>query len=169
MTRHRGVLLGARLLFNVFFLATSLYCLLAYVPFSYSQFVKDNLVPGLSMFAKLNPYLYWGALLAGAFSIASDLQQGPARQLARMFVGLGVAAGHAAWEDDALRARPVLVSAMLFALLQAIAIGRYADEVAWGDPAAWIYMLTLLGLLAVGAPAIPTGTARAAPAPPRTP
>jgi hypothetical protein len=73
------------------------------------------------------------------------------RAIAAWLLGLGIAAGHAAREQDLERARPTLVSAVVFCLLQFIALARYPAEVDWSDPRAWIYVLFLVVFLAIGA------------------
>jgi hypothetical protein len=62
-------LLG-RTLFALFFLLTSLYCLLAYVPFTYQQVLKGRLIPALNGFAEIHPVLSV-AMLAGALLLLS--------------------------------------------------------------------------------------------------
>src|SRR5258706_2778722 len=47
--------IAGRMLYAVFFLLTSLYCLLAFIPFTYQQVVKARLIPALSQFAQLHP------------------------------------------------------------------------------------------------------------------
>lgn len=73
------------------------------------------------------------------------------RAIGAWLIGLGIAAGHAAWEDDLRRGRPVLVSAVVFSVLQAIALLRYAGEVEWGNPILWLYLILLADFLAMGA------------------
>src|SRR5262249_25076639 len=48
--------------FILFFLLTSLYCLLSYIPFTYEAFIKTRLIPTLYQFAKWHHVLYWLAL-----------------------------------------------------------------------------------------------------------
>src|SRR5258708_14307109 len=57
MTRQPLYLAG-RIVFAGFFLVTSLYCLLAFIPFTYQQMVKAHLLPALSQFAELHPALH---------------------------------------------------------------------------------------------------------------
>ena len=40
----------AKILFAVFFILSSLYCVLAYVPFTAQQVVKGDLIPALNVF-----------------------------------------------------------------------------------------------------------------------
>ena len=48
------------------FLITSLWSLLAYVPFTYQQVHKGRLIPALNSFGSAQPIIYWGVLLAVA-------------------------------------------------------------------------------------------------------
>ncbi len=59
----------AKILFAVFFLLSSLYCVLAYVPFTAQQVVKGDLIPALNVFARNQHYLYWLILLLAALAI----------------------------------------------------------------------------------------------------
>jgi arylsulfatase A-like enzyme len=58
MMRKQAFFLVPRLLFVALMLATSAYCLLAYIPFSYFHFLKFNHLAGLTAFVKYHPYLY---------------------------------------------------------------------------------------------------------------
>jgi hypothetical protein len=62
----RPLALIVRAVFAGFFLLTSIYCLLVFVPFTYEQVVKGELLPPLNRFARLQPYLYWIVLLVVA-------------------------------------------------------------------------------------------------------
>src|SRR5579859_5581328 len=48
--------------FILFFLLSSLYCLLAYIPFTYQQVHKGRLIPALNQFGQWQHLLYWLAL-----------------------------------------------------------------------------------------------------------
>lgn len=66
----KGVLsVLAKILFALFFLLSSLYCVLAYVPFTAQQVVKGDLIPALNVFARNQHYLYWLVLIAVAPAI----------------------------------------------------------------------------------------------------
>jgi len=45
------------------FLMTSLWALLAYVPFTFQQVHKGGLIPALNTFGRVHPYIYWVLLL----------------------------------------------------------------------------------------------------------
>jgi hypothetical protein len=72
------------------------------------------------------------------------------RAIGAWLIGLGIAAGHAAWENDLLRVQPVIASAAVFSILQIIALLRYPGEPDWGHPAMWLYLLLLAAFLLVG-------------------
>lgn len=60
-------------LFVGFCLFASLYCLLAYVPFTSQQFIKSEVFPALNITARLHPYLYWFILALAAPGIGVRL------------------------------------------------------------------------------------------------
>ena len=81
------------------------------------------------------------------------------RAIGAWLIGVGVAAGHIAWENDWPRVRAGTLSLAVFAGLELVALARSAlarspayeqPVVGWGDPRAWIYLLVLLSLLAAG-------------------
>lgn len=72
------------------------------------------------------------------------------RAVGAWLVGLGVSAGQAVWENDLQRTRVMLISSIVFAALQFVALARYPGEFAWSSPAGWVYLLFLADLLAVG-------------------
>jgi hypothetical protein len=61
MTRPLLYIAG-RMVFAGFSLVTSLFCLLAFIPFTYQQVVKARLIPALSQFAELHPAFNGGML-----------------------------------------------------------------------------------------------------------
>ncbi len=71
LPRFVGIL--GRALFSVFFLIVSVYCVLAYIPFTYQQVVAGHLFPWLSTFSRVFPFLYWIALALMALSVLPDL------------------------------------------------------------------------------------------------
>ena len=72
------------------------------------------------------------------------------RAVGAWLMGLCVATGQAAWENDRLRVRAVMVSLIAFSLLQLLALARYGSEFTWNSAAAWLYVLILLLLGLVG-------------------
>jgi hypothetical protein len=73
------------------------------------------------------------------------------RAVGAWFVGLGVFASHAAWENDFSRVKVGMVSYLFFGLLQLVAIGRFPSVLEWSQPIAWAYLLLAVTILAVGA------------------
>ncbi|HLY97551.1 MAG TPA: sulfatase-like hydrolase/transferase [Candidatus Angelobacter sp.] len=69
MTLSRFAFILGRLIVAAFVLVTALYCLLAYVPFTYHQIILGGLLPIVTAFAKYHPYIYWIAFLAAAFTL----------------------------------------------------------------------------------------------------
>jgi hypothetical protein len=66
------------------------------------------------------------------------------------WLGLGLAAVHMAWENDFSRVSAALSSMLAFAVLQFIALARFAGDINWGLPQAWGYVGFLLSFLVVG-------------------
>jgi glucan phosphoethanolaminetransferase (alkaline phosphatase superfamily) len=78
----------ARCCFLAFFLLTSLYCLLAYVPFTYQQVVKGGVLSPLVAFARFHPWLYWLTIGALAATSTEDLRSHRVKRI--FFALLGV-------------------------------------------------------------------------------
>jgi hypothetical protein len=82
------------------------------------------------------------------------------RAIGAWLVGVGVAAGHMAWENDWLRVRAGTIAYTLFGALELVVLLRFAFALepasgypilAWGDLRTWIYLLFLASILAAGA------------------
>jgi len=73
-----------------------------------------------------------------------------ARAIGAWLIGIGFAAFHASRENDFLRIRPLAGGYIAFAVLQFIAVARYAGDVNWSAPAAWVYLAFLGSILPVG-------------------
>jgi hypothetical protein len=71
------------------------------------------------------------------------------RAMGAWFVGIGFAALHALREGDLSRIRPLGGGYTIFALLELVALVRYAADVNWG-PGAWLYVAFLLSILPIG-------------------
>jgi len=71
--------------------------------------------------------------------------------LSAWFVGIGVLAILVVQDDDVVRARNLWTAALMLPLLQAIALIRYGDAVAWDSFAAWAYVavFALIGVIGV--------------------
>jgi len=83
--------LVTRLAFAGFFLVTSVYCLLVYVPFTYFGFIHNALLGWLPEFVRLHALIYFGLLCGVAASLLSDLRQTRTRRAVTAFLGLNLA------------------------------------------------------------------------------
>lgn len=111
----------------------------------------------LSIHAVLLPVL--GAYLFVAPENAMSLWPWPLTPLTARAVGawvfsLGVAAAHALWEDDLRRVRAAAVGYAAVGVLQGIALARFPDTVAWGEPQAIVYVVVLASMVGVGISAL---------------
>ena len=76
MMNWRGPLFFlARFTYACFFLITSIYCLLAYIPFTYQQVHVGELLPRLTAFVRIHPYVYWAVLAVVAPTLVPDLKK----------------------------------------------------------------------------------------------
>lgn len=118
------------------------------------------------------------ALLVSPVSVGSawpwPLTPLTARAVGAWLVGLGWAAGHACLVDDAVAVRPVGLTGAAFVVLQAVALARHGDALAWDEPAAYAYLGGLLALAIASAWILSLGRRRrvtaggaAEPGPPR--
>jgi hypothetical protein len=73
-----------------------------------------------------------------------------ARAIGAWLLSLGVAAAHASGENDWSRVRPAVGSYVILAVLQFIALARYPADVNWATASAWVYIVFLLSMLALG-------------------
>lgn len=76
-----------------FFLLSSLYALLAYIPFTYQQVHKGGLLPLLNTFGRTHTQLYWAALAIACTTLAPDFRRQKTRWLAILFAAAHTAAG----------------------------------------------------------------------------
>ena len=74
------------MLFGIFVLMTSSYCLLAYVPFTYHWVIKCPVVAWVPLFAKYHSYLYRVALSIIVPTLLPDLRRQKSRRLAQGFI-----------------------------------------------------------------------------------
>ena len=75
-----------------FYLAVAAFCLLSYSPFAYGIFIAPNVVPALTDFVTLSPWLDLVALLVTTLTLMPQLRGGSDRRgsaLARMYVSVG--------------------------------------------------------------------------------
>jgi hypothetical protein len=66
-----------------------------------------------------------------------------ARAIGVWLLSLGIAALHAAQENDRVRIRPVTGGYAALAVLQVLALARFPGDFAWGTTAGWLYLLFL--------------------------
>lgn len=76
-----------------------------------------------------------------------------ARATGAWCVGLGIASGHVAYENDLARSFPALLSLGIFGLLALIALARYpsAGGLDWSGVKIWAYVLLVASMLVAGA------------------
>ncbi|CAN5692319.1 hypothetical protein BH18ACT15_BH18ACT15_11120 [soil metagenome] len=99
-------------------------------------------------------------LLAGAYlflapATAAALWPWPLTPLTGRAVGawvfsLGLGAAHCLWANDPRRARPMAVGYVALGLLEAAAVARYPETVAWGEPQAIAYVGFLASFVVTG-------------------
>jgi hypothetical protein len=82
----RAAIVVARLSFCFFTILTSVYCLLAYIPFTYQWVIGFNLVSWLPGFVRFHPYLYWLVLGLAAVTFTPDIRRKQTRRLAVGFL-----------------------------------------------------------------------------------
>jgi len=95
--------LALRLSFVAFCLVTSLYCLIAFIPFTYQQVIEFQVVGWTLVFARYHPAFYWAAFACAAWTLRDDYRPGT-RVLTAGVLGAGVVAG------AVLTARPLLAT-----------------------------------------------------------
>ncbi|MCI0488323.1 MAG: sulfatase-like hydrolase/transferase [Blastocatellia bacterium] len=134
--------LAARLCFGLFVLMTSIYCILAYIPFTYYHFLKFTHLLWLTAFVKIHPYLYWLAFAIVAATLRPDLEQPRTKKLTLAFFAFQMLAG------VALLIRPLLpdlqndITSFLWSLVALIPLlwvtvidyTGHREEVKWAEP-----------------------------------
>ena len=86
-----------RLAVALFFLLSSLYALLAYIPFTYQQIHKGGLLPILNAFGRTQAQWYWAALAVACATLLPDFRRPKTRSLAILFAVTHAAAGVLLW------------------------------------------------------------------------
>jgi hypothetical protein len=76
------------------------------------------------------------------------------RAIGAWLFSLGVAAAHSLLEGDLRRLVPAAWAYLGFAVLQTWALARYPDDMAWGGPMAYAYLVFLASTFVVGAAAL---------------
>lgn len=72
------------------------------------------------------------------------------RAIGAWLFAIGVAAAQSVWENDLERVRLATISYAVIGLLELIALVRFASNVNWASISAWLYLLFLLWLCAIG-------------------
>src|SRR3954451_6485862 len=85
MEIRRILFLAARLYFCAFMLLTSLYCLLAYIPFTYHWFIQNPLVFWFPIFVKFHTYFYIAAVVVVSTTLSQHLETPKTRRLVFAF------------------------------------------------------------------------------------
>lgn len=65
-------------------------------------------------------------------------------------VGIGVTLAWAIWENDWQRLHGMMQTYALLGILQLISVARYAEEMNWSNPTAWLYVVFLASILIMG-------------------
>ena len=93
MPRRPGAIAAARAVTASYFLALAAYCFLSYTPFAYLHFIKPNVLPALTDFVKLTPWLFWLMLLITLLTLMESMRGGRGAVAARVYSGAMIAAG----------------------------------------------------------------------------
>ena len=95
MTWRPGAIAVARAANGLFFLAVGAYCLVAYTPFVYELFLKPGVVPALSDFVAVSPWLFCLMLLVTILTLMPQLSNRESRAsvAARWYVAASGVAG----------------------------------------------------------------------------
>jgi hypothetical protein len=73
------------------------------------------------------------------------------RIIGSWLMGIGLAAGLAAWEGCWRRYYPVAAWLAAVGVFQLLALAIYGGDVDWGDPYGWVYLAVVVLVTAVGA------------------
>src|SRR5437867_4361804 len=92
MAHRRTLFLAGRIYFGAFVLLTSLYCLLAYIPFTYHWFIQNPLVFWFPVFVKFHTYFFAIAVTAAAGTLLEDLRIKRTKRLVIAFLVFNAAA-----------------------------------------------------------------------------
>ena len=72
------------------------------------------------------------------------------RAVGAWLIGVGVFGAHMVWENDITRIRAGVISYLVFAVLELLAIGRYPNDLNWVNLGAWLYILLIFSIMLVG-------------------
>jgi phosphoglycerol transferase MdoB-like AlkP superfamily enzyme len=76
----------------LFCFAVAAYCVLTYSPFAYGMFIKPDVVPALSDFVTLSPWLFLVTLLLTTLTVMPQLRGAPGSGVARVYIAAGALA-----------------------------------------------------------------------------
>ena len=93
LAHNRVVVLTSRFLFGLFFLMSSSYCLLAYIPFTYQWVIKCTLVKWLPVFVRIHVLIYWVVLACVVLTLFDEIRNKYTRRLTIGFITFHVIAG----------------------------------------------------------------------------
>jgi hypothetical protein len=71
------------------------------------------------------------------------------RAIGAWLIGYSLLVGQVIRENDRRRVRAPLLSYALWAVLQLVALARYADTPDWDSPTAWVFLAFILSVLLV--------------------
>ena len=94
--------LTTRLAFGAFFLVTSLYCLLVYVPFTYFGFIHNALLGWLPGFVRFHALIYAGLLCGVTATFLRDLRHTATRRAVAAFIVFNFSICLYLWRGPAL-------------------------------------------------------------------
>jgi membrane-anchored protein YejM (alkaline phosphatase superfamily) len=123
---------GARLAFGSFLLLTSLYCLLAWVPFSYFGFIRNPLVSWIPVFVRFHGLIYGVLLTPVAITLIPDLRRMETRRITAAFLLFNGSAAIYLWCEGALAALQPDFTSYLWSMFSLF-------------PLLWLAALDLLG------------------------
>ncbi len=84
---------AARAAFALFLFLTSVYCVMAYIPFIYFGFLQKPFLDWAPLWVKWHPHLYWTVLVAVSATLAEDFRRAGTRRLVVEFLVVHALAG----------------------------------------------------------------------------
>ncbi|CAN5400938.1 hypothetical protein BH24ACT9_BH24ACT9_11170 [soil metagenome] len=119
---------------------------------------RERRLPGWIRLALVVLVLVFGGVGLGLFLLPEEsaswwpwqLTPLTSRAVGAWLISLAVASGHSLIEDDVARIRPLGATAVVFGVLQAVALLRYGGEVDWSSLPSIGYLAVLVTLLGLG-------------------
>ena len=99
------------------------------------------LLPGVLLF--VDP-VRWGSIWPWPLTPLTG------RAVGAWLIGIAIGLIAAIAERDLIRIRPGLVAYATFGTVELVAIARYAGDVEWSRPQAWVYVAVVISIAAVG-------------------